>query len=197
MLRNKSQRMEELFKSERMDIKKDFGITMKNESLKFKTDITYLLKQIVKSRYDTPNKNTPSPPPIPAYFHTPEQYFESFLPCFMEECTAKMRENLNRFKRNRYHSNEELQVKLNYLHHEKDNFCEYEIENHVGTADFLYRKNMVVVISNMHEPDVSVINQVQSEFCVIGILKEKGEIPNLITSTAYDKIILHAIRNKT
>jgi senataxin len=48
----------------------------------------------------------------------------------------------------------------------------------------------------MSQPDISIVNQTLSEFCVVGIFKEKGEIPNLITSTQYDKHIMNAIRNK-
>jgi hypothetical protein len=95
MLYNKKERIDELFKSERMDIKKDFGMTIKSESIKFKTDISYLLKYILSAKYSEEDGSKKCPAVIPSSFNSAEDYFESFMPSFMEECSAKMRESLN------------------------------------------------------------------------------------------------------
>jgi hypothetical protein len=181
-----------------MDIKKDFDIGIRSESIKYRTDVSFLLKTILNTKYFEKIPSDTKSTPIPDFFSSPDHYFESFIPCFLEECSSMIKESLNQFGKRRYHDGEGLEVSLNYLQHESDHFCEYEITDFSGTADFIFRQNMAVLISNMDEPDVNKINLVDSNFCVIGILKEKksGDTPNLITSTDYNKMLLSAIKNK-
>lgn len=188
-MKEKSIRWEQLENSAKMDLKGDFEVGIKSESIKYRTDVSFLLKTLLNTKYFDSTAPKAAQTPIPDFFGSADHYFESFLPSFLEECEAIIKESLGQFKKRRSHDGEGLEVSLNYLQHESDHFCEYEITDFSGTADFIFRQNMAVLISNMEEPDVQKINLAEPNFCVIGILKEKGQIPNLITNTEYNKVL--------
>lgn len=194
LMHDKDKRRRALEQSQRIEIRKDLNANINTESVNFQKDVTYLLRKLLSEKYFI-QKNEPQPTKIPASFRSADDYLNHFLPCFLQECRHKIKEGLKNSMKD--DNREFVEVKLEYLQHESDNLCLFNVEETGKSSPFLYRKNMVVVITNKAFFELQDVNGYKDDFAVLGVLRENPEktgIPRLVVASEFRKILVSHVR---
>lgn len=196
MLRDKGEREKMLMKDWSFELGEDYRFTMSADVIKMRKNVSHLLDTLMSASYMS-SINTIIPPKIPEYFESAKEYSKAIIPGYMEECKAKIEQEMIGFTKDPWMI-DRIRCKLEYIQHESDRFCVFRLVEQEGNPHFAYRKNMLVLLSNQQEPNIECINTDSKKFCLVGMLmdKERKDDQKLMISTICEKYAIQAAKKK-